>query len=275
MPTEPVLDGLVRLYTASAGQFVGPARDVALSLFVVLASLQLTWDLVMWVVLDRRNAVGLLLRKFFLLSFFYTLIGAIPLWLPRILAGFEALGQRVTGLDGLSPSSIFTQGVSLAVTVFDSLKDVLITVFVPFAGTFRVVTFFCVLIAFTVIAFQLARVLVEAALVLGGLVVFLAGAGHKMTFGLFEGYVRYALDVGIRVFVVYLLVAVGADLAQTWDVMMQEATVLELADPRFHLSIPAGAGLFALLVWTLPKTISQRLAESLSFAGHNPLSDRG
>lgn len=275
MGTEPILDGIVNLYRASAAQYLIPARDVALSLFVVLATLQLSWDLVLWVVQDREHAVGLLLRKFFLLSFFYTLIGAIPLWLPRILASFELLGQRVTGLPGLSPSSIFGQGISLAITVFDSWKDILITVFLPPALTLKSITFLAILVSFAVIAFQLARVLVEASLVLGGMVVFLAGAGHKMVFGLFEGFFRYALDVGIRVFVTYLLVAVGADLAATWDQMIQEATLLDLLSPRFQLSIPVGAVFFAILVWSVPKTIAARLTESVSFSGHNPLADQG
>lgn len=274
MLAEPVLDSVVRLFGANSQALMGNAIGITLPLFVLLVGLQWAWDLIMWVLLDDEHFVGKALRRFLLHSFFYLLIVALPLWLPQILGGFERLGQEVTGLGGLSPSSLFFQGVSLAFSLYASWKAILITLFIPFAGTLQAVTFFCVLIAFTVMAFQLGRVLVEAAVVLGGMVVFLAMSAHKMTFGLFEGYVRYLVDVGIRVYVVYLLVFVGQNLGMEWDAMVRDATAFELADPRFHLAIPAAAVFYALLVWSLPKTISARLTESFSFAGHNPLSDR-
>lgn len=272
---DPVLDSVVRLFGAAAPAHLATASNIALSLFVLLATLQLTWDLLMWVLRDEPNLVGKAVRKFLILSFFFLLIGAIPLWLPQLLGSFERLGQEVTGLDALSPSSVFFQGVSLAITLFDSWKKVLITLFLPFAGTLQAITFFAVLLSFTVIAFQMARVLVEGALVLGGMVVFLAAAGHRATFGLAEGYLRYALDVGIRVFVVYLLVSVGSDLGPEWDRMVRQATLTELADPRFHLAIPTSAVFFALIVWSVPKTIAAKLGDSFSLSGINPLGDRG
>jgi hypothetical protein len=94
-----------------------------------------------------------------------------------------------------------------------------------------------------------------------------------VTFGLFEGYLSYALDVGIRIFVVYLLVSVGQNLGVEWDRMVRDASVLDLADPRFHLAIPASAAFYALLVWSLPKAIAARLSGTFSLAGQNPLQD--
>jgi len=270
---DGVLDSIVRLYADASAVFMERGVVVALTLFAVLAAIHVSWDVVQWALFDRKNAAGLAVRKFFLLSFFYTLILALPLWLPRMLDSFEQLGKVVTGLDGLSPSSVFTQGVALAFSLFGSWKSILATLTVPAAGALQLVTFFAVLIAFTVIAFQLARVLIEGSLVLGGLVVFLAGAAHRMTFGLFEGYVRYLVDVGIRVFVVYLLVGVGHNLGAEWDRMVTEASLLEIADPRFLLAIAASALFYAMLVWQLPKKIASVLTGSFNFAGHNPHTD--
>lgn len=269
---DGILDSLVRLFSNSTLPFMERGVAVALSVFVLLATIHITWDLLMWALRDRGDVLALAMRKFLLLSFFYLLIIALPLWLPRLLGSFEHLGRLVTGLDGLSPSSIFEQGVALAFSLFDSWKKVLIAL-IPFAGTIQTVSFFAVLTAFTVIAFQLARVLVEGSLVLGGLVVFLGASAHRATFGLFEGYVRYAFDVGIRVFVVYLLVGVGHNLGAEWDRLLTEASLADLLDPRFLLSITASACLYAFLVWSLPKTIASTLLGSFNFAGHNPLAD--
>jgi len=271
---DGVLDSVVRLFADSAEPFMVRGVVVALSVFVTLATIHLAWDLMMWALRDRGDLFGLALRKFLLLSFFYLLIVALPLWLPRLLDGFEQLGRLVTGLEALSPSSVFEQGVALAFSLFDSWKKLLILL-IPFAGTLQTVTFWLVLASFTLIAFQLARLLVEGSLVLGGLVVFLGASAHRATFGLFEGYVRYAFDVGIRLFVVYLLVGVGHNLGAEWDRMLTEATAFDLADPRFLLSITASAGFYALLVQSLPKAIASALTGSFNFAGHNPLADPG
>ena len=114
------------------------AVAVALPLFVLLATLQWAWDLIMWVLVDEQHFVGKALRRFLLHSFFYLLIVALPLWLPQILGGFEQLGQQVTGLAGLSPSSLFYQGSPSPSPSSIPGRTILITVFVPFAGTLRV-----------------------------------------------------------------------------------------------------------------------------------------
>jgi hypothetical protein len=106
------------------------------------------------------------------------------------------------------------------------------------------------------------------------MVIFLAFSAHRMTFGLFEGYIRYALDVGIRVYLVYVLVWVGHDLGTQLDAMVRDANLLDLTDPRLLLTVPAAAVLYALIVWSLPKTIAGRLVEGLSFSGINPLGSR-
>lgn len=272
MPTDGVMDFVVRLFGASASGILSSLISITLALFVLLATIQATWDLLMWAIHDDPNILGKALRRFLLISLHYLLIVALPLWLPQLLAGFEYLGQEVTGLPGLSPSSLFEQGVALSLTVFGSWKKLLLTV-IPFAGALQLVTFLAILVSFSLMAFQLARVLVEASLVLGGMVFFLAGAGHRLTYGLFEGYFRYGIDVGIRVYLVYILISIGQNLGTQWDAIVRDATLLQLADPRFHLAIPAAAALYAFIVWTLPKTISARLMESFSFSGHNPLAD--
>jgi type IV secretion system protein TrbL len=273
MPADGILDSLVQLFGSSSVLILNRILLVTLPLFVLLVSLQWAWDLVMWVLVDDQNFVGKAMRRFVLHSFFYLLILVLPLWLPPLLQGWEWLGQQVTGLEGLSPSSIFNQGVALAGSIHLSWK-LFLTPYQPVAIVLQTVTFWLVVIAFSVIAFQLARVVIEGTLVLGAMVIFLAFSAHRMTFGLFEGYIRYAMDVGIRVYLVYVLVWVGHDLGTQLDTMVRDATFLDLADPRLLLTVPAAAALYALIVWSLPKTISGRLVESLSFSGINPLGGR-
>lgn len=273
MTVDGMLDAIVALYSSSVSTWLFRVTPVALTLFLALATLQIGWDALMWAVLDEPGIPGKAFRKFLVLSLLYTLIVALPFWLPMFLSSFEVIAQRATGLTGLSPSRIFAQGLSLAFGLFDSWQEVALLIN-PLSAVFRIVTFFVVLIAFVAIAIQMARVLVEGAVVLGGGVLFLGFAGHRATFGLTEGFLRYALDVGVRVYVVYLLVAVGKDLGATWDEMVQAQSLLSLFDLRLHFVVTASAVLFAFLVWSLPPTVSRHVAGSFSLSGQNPLADR-
>jgi P-type conjugative transfer protein TrbL len=240
-------------------------------LYVLFFTVQFGWDLVRWTFAGTANALGLAARKILVFLLTYGLLIMLPLWLPAILAGWEWLGRTATGLPGLSPSSIFEQGLSLALSMFDSFGEIATLALAP-VGTFRTLAALIVLVAFGAAALQLARVLVEASVALGGLVVLLVFAGLSITFGLAEGYLRYVLDIGVRAYVVYLLVAVGSDLGAQWDDVVTSSSVFDL---RLHLAILLGAVFFALLVWTLPRTISQHVGGGVSFAGLNPMGDRG
>lgn len=269
--TVDFLDGMVALFGISALDLLRFTLPVALNLFLVLATIQISWDLLVWVLRDEAAIVGKAVRQLLVLSFFYSLIVAFPLWMPRILASFAALGQQATGLEGLSPASIYLQGINLSIALLKSLRS-LTLVTNPVAGLLVVVAFTVVIGSFALMALRLAGVLAEGALVLGGLVVFLGAAGHRSMFGLAEGYIRYAIDVGIRVFVVYLLVAVGKDLGYDWLALVETIADSEEEGLRHYLVLPAAAALYGYLVWTIPKTVSSRLLEPLSFSGHNPLA---
>lgn len=273
MPVDGMLDALVALYSGSITTWLLRTTPAALTLFVGLATLQVTWDALMWAVLDEPGVVGKALRKLLVLLLLYTLIVALPFWLPPLLSGFELIAQEATRLRGLSPSRIFEQGLALSLGLFDSWQEVALLLN-PAAAVLRLVTFLLVLVAFTAVAFQMARVLVEGAVVLGGGVLFLGFAGHRTTFGVAEGFLRYALDVGVRVYVVYLLVAVGRDLGATWDSMVRAQILVSFFDVRLHLVIVTSALLFAYLVWSLPPAIARHVAGSFSLGGMNPLGDR-
>lgn len=271
MNPDGILDQMVAMYAQATPVVLGRVAPLLVPLYVSLFTVQFGWDLVRWTFAGTPNALGLAARKLLVFLLTYGLLITLPLWLPPILAGWEWLGQTATGLPGLSPSGIFEQGVGLALSMFDSWGEVATVLVAPF-GLLRVLAMVVVLVSFGFAALSLARILIEATLALGGLVVLLVFAGLSATFGLAEGYLRYVLDIGLRAYVVYLLVAVGRDLGNQWDDVV--LTMAGSFDFRVHVSILLGSVLFALLVWSLPKAISQHVGGGVSFAGLNPLGDR-
>lgn len=271
MPSDAILDELVRQFADTSFAAYTDLLFITLGVAAALFSIQFAWDLGRWSLLGEVNLVGLALKKLILFLILYNLISLAPMWLPQIIEGFAFIGERLTGI-GLSPSSILGQGLDLGFTFFNSWDRVL-SLFVPFSVSgLRLGAALVIILAFGLLAVQLARVLIEVSLALGGLTVFLAFSGHRMTFGLVEGYLRYLLELGIKLFVLYLVIGVGQDLGNTWDEALQGVEVF--FGLRLHLTILFAAILFALLGIAVPGQIASRIAGSFSLSGHNPLGDR-
>lgn len=265
------LDTIVTLFQASSfplfARVYGPMRAVFVTLWVI----HFAWDTGLALLADTPNFWGRILRNLVVFAVLWGLILTAPLWLWKILDGFAFLAQDLTGLAGLSPSAILDTGVRMFFTMFDSW-DGIASFLNPMGLFLRGLTACILLIAFVVIAFYLLRVLVEGALALGALAFFLCFMGHKHTFSLAEGYFRYLLNVGVRIFVVYLLVGVGSNLAGIWEFMIESASAFSLfTDPRLFLSIPMTAAIWAGLVLRLPEVIAREITGSFSLSGLNPL----
>lgn len=271
MPGEGILDEMVRQFADGAFAAYTDLLFVTLGVAASLFTIQFAWDLGRWTLLGEENLLGLALRKLVLFLILWNLIILVPMWLPQLFEGFAFLGERLTGI-GLSPSSLLGQGLDLGVSMFSSW-DRILSLVTPFSASgFRLASALVIILAFGLLAVQLARVLIEISLAIGGLTVFLAFSGHRLTFGLVEGYLRYVLELGVKLFVLYLVVGVGQDLANTWDEALQGVDVF--FGFRLHLTILFAALLFAVLGLAVPGQIASRIAGSFSVSGHNPMADR-
>jgi type IV secretion system protein TrbL len=101
---------------------------------------------------------------------------------------------------------------------------------------------------------MLTYVLIEAYLVLGASVLFLGLAGWRATAGFAEGALIHVAHCGIKVFVIHLVVGLGATLAEGW------AAYLRAAASPFDLTpvwqVLAGSLLFVAAAVGLPRTFA-------------------
>lgn len=269
--SDGTLDTIVQLFQASSfplfARVYAPMRWVFVTLWVI----HFTWDCGLALLANSRDFWGRLLRHLVVFAFLWGLLSTTPLWLWRVLDGFGFLAEDLTGVQGLSPSGVLDTGVELFFTMFSAWEG--IASFVNPMGLFlRGFTALVLLGAFVAIAAYLLRVLVESALALGALAFFLAFAGHKHTFGLAEGFLRYVLHLGVRIFVLYLLIGVGQGLAGTWRTILENAPAFSLfTDPRIFVAVPMTAAIWATLVLRLPDGIAREITGPFSLSGMNPL----
>jgi type IV secretion system protein TrbL len=136
----------------------------------------------------------------------------------------------------------------------------------PVTAVFIALLAFGIWIAFVAIASQLLRVLVESYVILTGGVIFLGFAGFRATAAYAENYINYAVAVGIKIFLLYLIVGVGMTVVAGWAPLLQaDNWNIGAGDASLLPEIFGGSLLFASLAVGIPGTIAARITGTHSF----------
>ena len=264
---DGILDGIVRSYQDQSATWLARIQPLAQRTFALLATLELAVSGLFWA-LGREGLDAIaasLLRKFIVLAFVFSLLTLFPFWMPSITDSFMAAGQTVSATSVVNPSAILDLGGTIASKMMLSLGALgfLVNPVGVLLGTF---TCLFVVISFGLIAAQLCLTLVETYLVLSGGALFLGFAGFRATAPLAEGYLVYAFQVGTKIYLLYLLMAVGMGIAQQWA-MLDFSPGFGIVQPSLvtHFQVMGGAIIFCLLTWYIPRTIASRLVHGLSF----------
>jgi type IV secretion system protein TrbL len=268
-----VLDDLVKGYQAASHSWLDTLVPVAERTFGILAGLEIAVGALMWVV-NRRTVDEMLLgfiRKILVLGLFYVFLSQFPLWLPRIVQGFQAAGQAAGQAQDLSPSGVMKVGIDIGTRLLEAANDAGFLVSGATVLLAPLVTLI-VMIAFISIAAQLVMTLVESYLVVTGGVVFLGFAAFRGSAPLADKYIVYAVQVGTKLFLLYLMVSTGLSITGTWaQDLVQVSTSGGNLKPLFD--VLAGSIVFALLVWKIPTQVSHFLTQNVHLHLREALAD--
>jgi type IV secretion system protein TrbL len=262
------LDGIRDAYRSAAGGWRAQLIPLAQRTFMLLAAIEFCVSGLVWAV--KRDALDDLaakfLLKFTLIAFLLTLITSFDVWFPAILNGFAAAGEQVIGHGTMSPDTIIGVGGSLAYSI---LKGISLTVLAHdvLIGVFGLVCALAVAAAYIIIAIQVLVVMIESyVVVLGGGVLFLGFASSRWTAAMAEHVIGYALFLGARIFLLYLLVGVGMDVTQQFVQVIAGASIF--AEPSPLLQVTGGALAFAYVVARVPYDVAWKLTgqQSLGLA---------
>ncbi len=261
----PVLDGIATQYRNAARAWRPRLVPVAQQLFMVLASLEFVVSGVIWTL--RRDSLDDLaakfLLKFTLVAFLLALITGFTYWIPPIVNGFAAAGERAIGSSAtVSPSGIIDIGRQTSLTVLNAL-DVGVLLKNPAMAVFGALAALVIALAYVAIAAQLVLVLIESYLVLGGGVLFLGFAAFRGTAAFAENLIAYTFGVGIKVFLLYLIVGLGSEIAKSWIPLIQSGSFFGPSSPL--LEIVGGAIIFAVLALRVPHAVAHRLSGGATF----------
>ena len=274
-PQQPVLDGIADQYRDASRLWRPRLVPIAQQLFMLLASIEFVVSGIIWTLrkdsLDDIAAKFLL--KFTLVAFLLALITSFTFWIPPIVNGFAAAGERAIGAGGtVSPSGIIDIGRETSLSILAAL-DVGVMLTNPAMAIYGAFAALIVALAYTAIAAMLVLVLVESYVVLGGGVLFLGFAAFRGTAGFAENLIAYTFGVGIKIFLLYLIVGLGSQIARGWIPLIQSSTFFGPASPLFQ--VVGGAVIFAVLAIRVPNAVASRLSGGSSFGIANALRATG
>ena len=241
-------------------------------LFFLLAGIEVTWTFTLLAIekADFQALTATIVRKIMWIGIFYAILlyGVTPGgggWIPAIINSFHILGQNGSSVGPLGPSAIVGFGVNMSVDLLYSLKGA--DFLTGFASSMALV--FCavvIFIAYLAIAIQFVVAMVESYLVIGAGVIFLGFGGSRWTAAYVERYIAYAVSVGMKILVLYLLVGAGMTVSQGWIVVAQTAATS--TDPaRTGFDLAAAAVMFLCVCWMSPKISSAMLGGVASMSG--------
>ena len=263
-PTPPpVLDALRDMYRTTAATWRGRLTPIAQQTFVILAGIEFAVSGLIWT-LKRESLDDLaakFLLKFTLMAVMLTVVTAVTTWVPPIINGFIAAGEAAVGVHGTaSASDIVDIGRSASMSVLSQLsfsvfmKDPAIVIWSALAS-------FVLFVSFAIVAAQVILVTIEAAIVVyGAMPLFLSFAGSRWTAALADHALSYAVYVGVKMFLLYLIVGAGIAVARTWVTLIQDVT--PAPSPLYTSAvcqIVAGAFVFLILTVRVPNSVASRL----------------
>src|SRR3982074_3408877 len=249
-----ILDEYKGLQNAWITKLLGAAQR----LFFLLAGIEVAWSFTLLAIekADFQALTATIVRKIMWIGIFYAILlyGVTPGgggWIPAIINSFHILGQDASFVGPLGPDAIVGFGVNMSIDLLASLKAA--NFLTSFATSMALV--FCavvVFIAYLAIAIQFVVALVESYLVIGAGVIFLGCGGSRWTAAYVERYVAYAVSVGMKILVLYLLVGAGMTVSQGWIQVAQNAA--KSTDPaRTRFDLAAAAVMFLCVCWMSPK----------------------
>lgn len=248
-------------------EWTGNVWVYANTLFGILALIEFAWSAAVMLLekSDLQSWTSALIRKLMWIGAFYALLLNGRIWIPAIIDSFTQIGQRAAGTGALSPSGVFTQGLSLAGALMDGAST---SAFFTNPGASLALAFAALLIviSYTIITINFIVTLVESYLVVSVGFIFLGFGGSRWTAPYTERYIGLAVSIGIKILLLYCLISAGFNLSLGW---LDEAQAIGSAGRPVMVAfdVMGGALIFMMCCWQIPKLFAAVMGGSPALTG--------
>ena len=259
--TTNSLDLIINLYKQNASKWESTLSTYALTLFWILAAIDLTLTGIRLAVKGAEFGewAAELVNQILFIGFFLVVLKNSSTWATAIVNSFRTAGSQAVVASGgtsmIAPSDVFSVGLALASKIMEQA-----TIFQP-ASSFVFVLFALVLmVCFAIIAALLVVALVESYIVISAGVLFMGFGGSKWTKDFALKILVYAVSVGAKLFVLQLLIGLGQQVFNSLAANFETKSVDILV-------VIGSAIVMVALTWFLPQLI-QAMINGTSFGGN-------
>ncbi len=264
---------ITEAYRSSRAPAIAVFNRYAGGLFRALALVEMAWTAVLLLLerSDLQSWTAGMLRKLLVLFAFLYLVQNGPDFADRIINSFVALGMEAAGLGaGHSPGDIFYRGIEIA-TILASKAALTGFLTTPASTVSIMIASLFVFLAFTVVTIHYIMAVVESYIVVSAGLIFLAFGGNAVTRPYVERFFALAVGVGVKLMVLYMVIAIGSSLSTSWNVVAENIAV-SVFPFQDCFDLMGGALIFAAIAWGVPRFTAGLLSGSPSFSGGDIIS---
>src|SRR5208282_1546320 len=262
-----VPSGIMDQFRAQRATWTTNVWVYATALFGILAVIEFAWSAAVMLLekTDLQSWTSALVRKMMWIGAFYALLLNGNSWIPAIIDSFTTIGQTASGTNALSPGDVFVQGLSIAGALMDGAST---SAFFTNPGTSLALAFAALLIviSYTLITINFIVTFVESYLVVSVGFIFLGVGGSRKTAPYTERYIGLAVSIGVKIVLLYCLIAAGFDLSIGW--LNEAQGISTSARPAMTaFDVMGGALIFMMCCWQIPKLFAAVIGGSPALTG--------
>ena len=211
--SDNALDKITDLYRDNARNWEATLKTYALSLFWLLATIEFAFAALRMAFkgADFSEWLSEVVTQVLFIGFFFTLLVNASAWAGAIVNSFRkaAVGAAQDNhvAAGLAPSDIFDVGMQVAGKFVEATS-----MWSPGASLGLFLSALVVIVCFALIAAFLILALVESYIVISAGVLFMGFGASRWTKDFALKIIVYAVSVGAKLFILQLLVALGAQI---------------------------------------------------------------
>jgi len=238
-------------------------------LFWFLAFIEFGWSAIALALdkTDLQSWVGGLIRKLMWIGAFDALLVNGSNWIPAVIDSFEQIGQNASGLGApISPSGVFVQGLDVAGSLLSGASGSAFLSGDIASALLCAVGALLIFVSYVTITINLVVTLVESYLVVSAGYIFLGFGGSRWTAPYTERYIGLAVSIGIKLLVLYCVIAAGQSLGAGWNA---EASGIgtSTTPAKTALDVIGGALIYMMCCWQIPKLFGAVIGGSPALTG--------
>ena len=245
-------------FRAQTQRWFGPIQSYAMWLLFSLALISMIWTgaLLLLRGADFQEFVTELVRMVMFIGFFSATIIYAPTWSRDLIDGFMFISNQATGSIGsLNAAGILERGFILANAILEASGPLSFFPYLLIAGT--------ALILYALIAAFVFMVMAEMYILVAAGIILLGFGGSVWTSDYAKRYITYCVSVGLKLYIIFLVVGLGEQFVYDWAIDIQKDEVSNA------LSIVGVLVLLTILVKMVPD-MAQSIVNGSSIGRFTP-----